>query len=361
MLSKRIQVSESDHPFEFFQKLFFISNFFLITVGSDNDSDESRRNAMVVSYIKLNLVSMEKSENDEQLQPYDLIDVGNLVYAYDRSSSQNNEVKPKKDSSEESKSESREEESRESAYSENNYSEEEKKSRSPRSLNEKRKRNYIEKEIRIRFNTEKRRQSSESDSTEDDSKPDSTDDSREYYQPKPTMNKAPEDPFEELFIGDDGKSVQNSMDGKEECMKLVKEISKDLESANDIPKRHTLWKYNMLTNLIRTMDSEQLSETSRAVIKDGKDSKYWKTYRDAVANAGTGPAVNEVMKWIENNQVRGEEAAELIANMPKSIRIPTEEMQRRFFVSLYFPLFTKLNNLKTETDFHFYYIFIELC
>lgn len=279
---------------------------------------------------------MEKSEREEQLQPYDLIDVGNLVYAYDRSSSRNNEVKPKKDSSEESKSESREDVSREGEYSESNYSGEQKKSRGPRYLNKERKRNYIENEIRRHSSTD----SSESDSSEDDSKPDSTDDSRQYYQPKPSMNKAPEDPLQELFIGDDGKSVQNSLNVKEECIKLAKEVSEDLESANDIPKRHTLWKYNMLTNLIRTMDSAQLSETSKAVVENGKDNKYWKSYRDAVANAGTGPAVNEVMKWIENYHIKGEEAADLIANMPKSIRHPTEEMQRRFFVSLNFPLFT---------------------
>lgn len=314
---------------------------------------------MVVSHISLNLVSMEKSESDEQLQPYDLIDVGNLVYAYDRPSSWNNEVKPKKDSSEESKSESREDDSRESEYGEWNYLGEGKNSRSPRSLNEERTKNHIEKDIKIRIDSEKRTHSStssESDSAEDDSKPDWNDESREYYQPKPSMNKAPEDPFQELFIGDDGKSIQNSLDVKEECMNLVKEIAEDLESANDIPKRHTLWKYSMLTNLIRTMDSAQLSETSMAMVKSGQDAKHWKTYRDAVANAGTGPSVDEVMNWIENYHIKGEEAAELIANMPKSIRVPTEEMHRRFFVSLNFPLLTQQsNNLNTEINVHFVY------
>lgn len=286
---------------------------------------------------------MEKIESEEQLQPYDLIDVGNLVYAYDRSSSRNNEVKAKKDSSEESKSVSREDNSNVGEYSESNYSWEKKKPRSLRSLNEEQTRNHIEKEIRIHIDSEKRGHSStasESDSAKDDSNPDSTDDRREFYQPKPSMYDAAENPLEELFIGNDGKSIQNSLNVKEECMKLVKEISDDLESANDIPKRHTLWKYNMLTNLIRTMDSTQLSETSKAVIKNEQDTKYWKTYRDAVANAGTGPAVDEVMKWIENYRIKGEEAADLIANMPKSIRVPTEEMQRRFFVSLIFSLFT---------------------
>lgn len=40
------------------------------------------------------------------------------------------------------------------------------------------------------------------------------------------------------------------------------------------------------------------------------------------------------MQWIEQRRIHGEEAAELIAALPKTIREPTEEMQKRFFVSI---------------------------
>lgn len=46
-----------------------------------------------------------------------------------------------------------------------------------------------------------------------------------------------------------------------------------------------------------------------------------------------GPAVSEIMQLIERDEIKGEEAASLIAVLPKTIREPTEEMQRRFLVS----------------------------
>lgn len=52
------------------------------------------------------------------------------------------------------------------------------------------------------------------------------------------------------------------------------------------------------------------------------------------------------MQLIERNEIKGEEAAALIAVLPKTIREPTEEMQRRFVVSR---LFTKIKIEKTKT------------
>lgn len=47
-----------------------------------------------------------------------------------------------------------------------------------------------------------------------------------------------------------------------------------------------------------------------------------------------GPAINEIMELIERREIKGEEAAALIAVLPKTIREPTDEMQRRFLVSI---------------------------
>lgn len=48
-----------------------------------------------------------------------------------------------------------------------------------------------------------------------------------------------------------------------------------------------------------------------------------------------GPAISEIMQLIERNEIKGEEAASLIAVLPKTIREPTEEVQRRFLVSIF--------------------------
>ncbi|MDD9338889.1 MAG: hypothetical protein PV362_04370, partial [Providencia heimbachae] len=59
----------------------------------------------------------------------------------------------------------------------------------------------------------------------------------------------------------------------------------------------------------------------------------WKVYRDAVAQAGTGPAFKQIAKWIQSKKLKGEEAAEIISTLPRTVRTPTDEYLEQFFVS----------------------------
>lgn len=128
-----------------------------------------------------------------------------------------------------------------------------------------------------------------------------------------------------------------------ESQKLSIEIGKDLQNENDIPKENTLDKFTILTQVIRIMSESQIQEATRQLYAPQADNQSekssarnaaWKAYRDAVVQAGTGPAVKELMQWIENKKVDGEEAAELIAALPKTIREPTEAVMKLFFVSI---------------------------
>lgn len=147
-----------------------------------------------------------------------------------------------------------------------------------------------------------------------------------------------------MFIGYKGQSIKNAKQIKlvQEVQKLATEIGKDLQNQNDIHKLNTLAKFNILAKLIRVMDEKQIEEATRQLYapqadfhseKSSARNAAWKAYRDAVVQAGTGPAVKEAMQWIENKKIDGEEAAELIATFPKTIREPTEAMQKLFFVS----------------------------
>lgn len=129
----------------------------------------------------------------------------------------------------------------------------------------------------------------------------------------------------------------------QEVQKLATEIGKDLQNENDIPKLNTLAKFNILAQVIRILDEKQIQEATRQLYAPQADNQSekssarnaaWKAYRDAVAQAGTGPAVKELMQWIENKKVDGEEASELIATLPKTIREPTEAVMKLFFVSI---------------------------
>lgn len=159
------------------------------------------------------------------------------------------------------------------------------------------------------------------------------------------MKDAPETPLLPLFVGYKGQSVQNSnkVNAVKESQKLAEEIGQDLQNPNEIPNSNTLAKFNILARLIRTMNAKQIDEAGRQMFApqseaDNHNSKSsarnsaWKAFRDATAEAGTPAAANQVMEWVEQKKVEGEEAAQLIASLPKTIRIPTESLMRRFFV-----------------------------
>lgn len=96
--------------------------------------------------------------------------------------------------------------------------------------------------------------------------------------------------------------------------------------------------------MIRQMNGKEINEAANQLYHpdrelDANNAKSlarnaaWKAYRDAVAEAGTPPAANQIMEWVEEKKVQGEEAAQLIAALPKTIRMPTNALMRRFFVS----------------------------
>lgn len=203
--------------------------------------------------------------------------------------------------------------------------------------------------------------SSESDSDSSSSESSSVESRERFHQPKPTLTKAPENPLLPLFIGYRGKSIQNAkqIDILEMARKLAEEIGKELQNPNEIPLTNPLTKFNILSDVIRTMDAKQIDrlvdelyvtepedESNEMTSEEKKENRNeynkpqldvrraaWRTFRDAVTDAGTGPAITRSMKWIQMRKVRGEDAAQLIAAWPKTIREPTEEMQRAFYVS----------------------------
>lgn len=157
------------------------------------------------------------------------------------------------------------------------------------------------------------------------------------------MKYAPENPLLNYFIGNKGGSIQNSkqFNAPAQVQYLVEEISADLEDANEMPIKNTLRKFNILAKVIRTMNTEQIEKTTRMIEeKNNQRSMARKVYRDALVSAGTGPAITELMKWIEEERMTGEEAAEVIAAFPKTIREPTEQMLQRFFVSIQIHAYT---------------------
>lgn len=252
---------------------------------------------MVISEVHLELVSMEESSKGSESSRNELIDVGNLVFSYEKSTDKDNFVRTKTDSSEE--------DSRRARSSSSSSSDEDfdmykltKKSRKPRSL-----RTFDSDETKnqkSRHNKWNFDSSSDSDSSSesDSSSSDSVDSSEEFHLRKPSLKYAPEHPFHPYGIDRFHK------EGKKDIIQLVEEIVEDLRKPGDLAKKGTLAKFIVLTRIIRRLDATQIEETTRAIKDKHADakSKAWKTYRDALVEAGTG-------KWSNTDHQQQRELA----------------------------------------------------
>lgn len=277
---------------------------------------------------------MEETQGEPQIQTEQLVDVGNLVYSYDLPSDVKNAVRPKKDSSESDESDDDENDAGVEVAFGKLYNSFQKQESSPKKSQQNKSRSP-------RSAGQRQSKQSRNQKYQNNDEDESIDMEQEFYQPKPTLKDAPQNPLLNYFIGNKGQSIQNrrGFNAQNEVQKLAEEIAQDLDNVSQMPVKYTLRKFNVLVKVIRTMNAEQMEETTRALEQNGNGNdqqtseKIRKVYRDALLSAGTGPAINELMQWIEEGKLKGEEAAEVIAAFPKTIRAPTEEMQQRFFVS----------------------------
>ncbi|XP_031845188.2 vitellogenin [Nomia melanderi] len=167
---------------------------------------------------------------------------------------------------------------------------------------------------------------------------------RGFWQPKPTLEDAPQNPLLPNYIGNKGKYIGNTgaIDTIKVSKDIIYQIANELEEASNIPKEQTLEKFTILTSLLRTLNRKQLAEVENSIQISINDLKTkdktqavkqnaWAVFRDAVTQAGTGPALLTIKKWIQNNHITGLEAASVISRIPKTALTPTAEYVRAMF------------------------------
>lgn len=135
---------------------------------------------------------------------------------------------------------------------------------------------------------------------------------------------------------------QTKIYAQREALKIAQEIAEELQDPNRMPKARTLTKFTVLARLVRIMKQKQIYEAGQQLFapqesedfqssKSAKRNAAWKAFRDAVAEAGTPASFATIVQWIEENKVRENEAAALIATQVRSIRYPTEEVMKAFY------------------------------
>lgn len=157
---------------------------------------------------------------------------------------------------------------------------------------------------------------------------------------KPMLNKPAKNFILPLSIGYLGKNIQKSENFNlvNEATRLRKEMTDEIHNYKDMISSETLEKFTLLTRLIRQMDSQQINEVYSNYKEDSHSESYaqtsWEITRDAVTQAGTGPALLTIKAWIKEKILRGFEAAQVISIIPKTARLPTPEYVAEFFVSI---------------------------
>ncbi|KAL0112919.1 hypothetical protein PUN28_012281 [Cardiocondyla obscurior] len=156
-------------------------------------------------------------------------------------------------------------------------------------------------------------------------------------QPKAPLRQAPNVPFLPFFIGNKGKAILKSdqFNPVERAQNIIAELAQCIKSTPNLSCGYSLENYVNLKNLLRTMNYEQFGELDDRVRhqKQGENEKdlAWAVLRDVVSQAATGPALLTVKDWLKNGQLKGLEAAQVISQIPKQVREPTEEYLKAFF------------------------------
>ncbi|KOX68248.1 Vitellogenin, partial [Melipona quadrifasciata] len=138
----------------------------------------------------------------------------------------------------------------------------------------------------------------------------SSEEKNTYWQPKPTLKDAPQNPLLPLFIGYKGKHIgrSNQLDIVSNSKELISQIAIELEDPSNIPNQETLEKFTILCSL-----------------------NAWSLWKDAVTQAGTGPALLAIKHWIENKEIQNWEAMDILSRLPKTARTPTDQYIRELF------------------------------
>ncbi|KAF6215813.1 hypothetical protein GE061_000148 [Apolygus lucorum] len=206
--------------------------------------------------------------------------------------------------------------------------------------------------------------SGDSDSSRSRSKSEST--RKTFWQPRPELKSAPNNPLLPYFIAVQGNSIQASpkLNGLEKTENLANSIGRDMVQLSSIAHQQTLSKFTRLVSLLQTMNEEQMSKATeklyfsyaKASSKTSEDAtRYnaWIAYRDATVQAGTGPALLTLRSWIKSCKVVGEEAAELVATLSRMAHYPSEEFIQSFYDMMVSDEVSKFQQVNTSAIISF--------
>ncbi|KAJ8679929.1 hypothetical protein QAD02_015716 [Eretmocerus hayati] len=157
------------------------------------------------------------------------------------------------------------------------------------------------------------------------------------FYPRPNLSEAPKDskiPYK-LKSARSSSETLEKVDIVRVVKEIVQSIKNELSRSSPGLDEQTLEKFSTLIQLIRSMSAEEIFQVQQKIFELSKSQEsgknLWIIFRDAVAHAGTGPALISVKNMIDDKQIRAEEAAFVVDTVAKSARTPTPEYIETYF------------------------------
>lgn len=183
-------------------------------------------------------------------------------------------------------------------------------------------------------------------------------------QAEQPLSEAPYFPMLPYSTGVSGESVKTKINVVEQVQKLAQQIGQELQQPNEMPRYNTPSKFITLCSLVRIMDAKEIQQAASNLYcqdKEGLKQLTWATYRDAVAAAGTGPALFTIDNWLESRKIKEHEAADVVATTAQSVRRPSLGYMKKFYIMITKPAVQSQHGLNqtailayTELLYHVY-------
>lgn len=153
-------------------------------------------------------------------------------------------------------------------------------------------------------------------------------------QPLGKLNEAPAIPLLQKFA----LELRKELKPVETSIKIVKEIAEAMLDAEKLTKENTLSRFSDLITVVRQMNFDEMKTVYQQLysrysqnLENAQFALEWKIFRDAIAQTGTGPALMSIKGWIEEKIISYEEAAEVLAVLPRCVQQPSEEYMRALY------------------------------
>nr|XP_012221806.1 PREDICTED: vitellogenin-2-like [Linepithema humile] len=175
------------------------------------------------------------------------------------------------------------------------------------------------------------------------------------------LDIALQNPMMPSFMGYGNRNMQMSDELNPVKIANVKiaQITDDLQEPNNQPYYETLDKYMILVNLLRAFNIQQYAELEERLNRmqlsensplnnrhmNSKQNDLWNVYYDAVAQAGTGPALLTIANWLKNENLNTAQMIQAILQIPIAARTPTPEYVKAFFDLISDPKVTQQEHL----------------